>query len=246
VGRLVATYVSVALIWTVLSHYAVDLFHVSYLPAVEGTVFVLVTGAWLYAVLSHAVESIRASRVRLEASEERFRRAVEHAPIGIFIETRGRFQYLNPAALQILGAPSQEQLRDAAVLDRVDPSCRAAEEACLRSVVKERTTAHFVQERWLRLDGAAVDVTVSAVPFARDGEPGALVFFNDVSEQTRGEAERRMIEEQFRQAQKLESVGRLAGGVAHDFNNLLTVISGYTNMVQEDIALEDRLREPPI
>ena len=244
VGRIVATYVSAALVWTVLSHYAADLVHIGYLPAVEGLVFVLVTGAWLYAVLSHAVESIRASRSRLEASEERFRRVVEHAPIGIFIETAGRFQYLNPAALKMLGAAAPEQLRDGQVLDRVDPSCRDAEEARLRSVVTGRATSPFEQEQWLRMDGSPVDVTVSAVPFERDGEAGALVFFNDVSEQTRSEGERRMLEEQFRQAQKLESVGRLAGGVAHDFNNLLMVISGYTQMLREDIALDDRVREP--
>ena len=201
----------------------------------------LVTGAWLYAVLSHALESIRASRRRMAASEERFRRVVEHAPIGIFIETDGRFQYLNPAALKILGASGDRQLRDCPVLDRVDPACRDAEEARLRSVVMERSTALFEQEKWLRLDGSPVDVTVSAVPFERDGEPGALVFFNDVSEQTRSEAERRLLEEQFRQAQKLESVGRLAGGVAHDFNNLLTVISGYTQMLQRGC----RARRPP-
>jgi len=244
VGRIVAAYVSAALLWILASDYAGDLLHVRLLPSVKGTVFVLVTGAWLWAVLSRAVESIRVSRKRLEASEERFRDVVENAPIGIFIEIGGRFQYLNPAALKILGASSDEQLRDGDVLDRVDPACRDAEEARLRNVVTRRATAVFEQEKWLRVDGSAVEVTVSAVPFERDGERGALVFFNDVSEQTRGEGERRLLEEQFRQAQKLESVGRLAGGVAHDFNNLLMVISGYTEMLREDIALDDHYRDP--
>ena len=239
-----ATYISIALAWIVASLYAANLVHFRLLPVAEGVAFVLVTGGWLYGVLSHAVESIRASRRRLVASEERFRRVVEHAPIGIFIETNGRFHYLNPAALKILGASSGQQLRDSAVLDRVDPACRDAEEARLRNVVTERATALFEREKWVRLDGSSLDVAVSAVPFERDGEPGALVFFSDVSEQTRNEAARRLLEDQFRQAQKLESVGRLAGGVAHDFNNLLMIISGYTQMLREDIALDDRLRDP--
>jgi PAS domain S-box-containing protein len=244
VGRLVAAYVSVALAWVVASHYAADLVHYRFLPLAEGAVFVLVTGAWLYAVLSHAVDSIRASRKRLLASEERFRRVVEHAPIGIFIEANGRFHYLNPAAVQILGAFSGQHLRNSAVLDRVDPEYRQAEEARLRSVAAGHATAFFEHEVWVRMDGSPVDVTVSAVPFERDGEPGALVFFNDVSAQTRSEADRRLLEDQFRQSQKLESVGRLAGGVAHDFNNLLMIIAGYSQMLQNDTAIHDHLREP--
>jgi PAS domain S-box-containing protein len=232
------------LVWVVASHYAADLVNSRFLPAAEGAVFVLVTGAWLYAVLSHAVDSIRASRRRLVASEERFRRVVEHAPIGIFIETNGRFHYLNPAAVKILGASSGQQLRDSPVLERVDAEYRDAEEARLRSVVTERATAFFEHELWVRMDGSPVDVTVSAVPFERDGAPGALVFFNDVSEQTRSEAERRLLEDQFRQSQKLESVGRLAGGVAHDFNNLLMIIAGYSQMLQDDTELHDHLRDP--
>jgi PAS domain S-box-containing protein len=244
VGRIVATYIFAALLWILASDYAEDLVHSRILPGVKGTVFVLVTGAWLYIVLSRAVQSIRASRRRLEASEDRFRSVVEHAPIGIFIETGGRFHYLNPAALKILGASEEGQLRDSAVLERVDPADRNAEEARLRSVVAERSTAVFQLEKWLRVDGSPVDVTVSAVPFERDGQPGALVFFNDVSAQIRSEGEKRLLEDQFRQAQKLESVGRLAGGVAHDFNNLLTVISGYTHILQQDDALHAGVRDP--
>jgi PAS domain S-box-containing protein len=244
VGRIVGTYVVVGLLWIVTSDYVAELIPVRILPTLKGSLFVLVTGALLYAVLSHAAESIRTSQSRLVSSEGRFRSVVEHAPIGIFIAIQGRFHYLNPAAVKILGASSEGQLHDCPVLDRVDPQCRDAEEARLRSVVTERAPALFVPEKWVRMDGATVDVAVLAAPFDRDGEAGALVFFTDVSEQTRGEGERRLLEDQFRQAQKLESIGRLAGGVAHDFNNLLTVIAGYSEMLQQDTTAPSSLREP--
>jgi PAS domain S-box-containing protein len=231
-------------LWIVVSDRVAESIPIHYLPTMKGTLFVLVTGALLYAVLSHAAASMRAFQRRLVSSEERFRSVVEHAPVGIFSAIEGRFHYLNPAALKILGASSDAQLRDRPVLDRVDAEFRAAEEARLRSVVIDRGTALFAPETWLRLDGSHVNVAVLAAPFQQDGERGALVFFTDISEQARSQDERRLLEEQFRQAQKLESVGRLAGGVAHDFNNLLTVIAGYSQMLQADTATHRDLLEP--
>lgn len=244
VGRIVGTYVTIGLLWIVTSDYVAESIAVRILPTIKGSLFVLVTGALLYAVLSHAAESIRTSQSRLVASEARFRSVVEHAPVGVFIAIKGRFHYLNPAALKILGASSGGQLHGCAVLDRVDPQCREAEEARLRSVVTERATALFATEKWVRMDGVQMDVAVLAAPFDQDGEAGALVFFTDVSDQTRSEDERRLLEDQFRQAQKLESIGGLAGGVAHDFNNLLTVIAGYSEMLQQDTTVNSSLREP--
>ena len=85
-----------------------------------------------------------------------------------------------------------------------------------------------------RKDGTLVDVFMSGAPVVVNGVQVAFyALYRDISEQKRAEEERRALEDQFRQAQKMEAVGRLAGGVAHDFNNLLMVISGYSEVILE-------------
>ena len=85
-------------------------------------------------------------------------------------------------------------------------------------------------------------VDIAARFFLSDGRKKVLASMRDVSEHVRVEEERRRLEEQLQQSQKLESVGRLAGGVAHDFNNMLGVILGYAEMALEHAPPSHLLR----
>jgi two-component system cell cycle sensor histidine kinase/response regulator CckA len=106
---------------------------------------------------------------------------------------------------------------------------------------------HLVDTTRRRKDGSIVEVSVTLSPI-RDSD-GAIVgvsaIAHDVTEQRRAERAERSLheaEEQLRQAQKLEALGQLAGGVAHDFNNLLSVILGYTSILLDDLGDRDPAR----
>jgi len=171
----------------------------------------------------------------LRHSEARYRSLIQSAVYGIYRgSVDGRFLDVNPALIHMLGYDSAEEILT------LDPK---------REVfVEPAAHAHLMQEfqrtgkldsaevRWKRKDGSAITVRLSGRSAdAADDRDGTLeIIAEDVTE-------RRALEDQFRQAQKMEAVGRLAGGVAHDFNNLLMVVSGYTEVLIEELNENDPL-----
>jgi PAS domain S-box-containing protein len=179
----------------------------------------------------------------LRNSEARYRALFEASADGILIadaETRA-FRYANPAICRFLGYTERE-LTGMSVKDlhrEADlPGVMADFEAQMNGV---KALAQEIPCR--RKDGAIVFADVNASSITLEGRACMLGFFRDVSERRRAEAERGKLQAQLIQAQKMESVGRLAGGVAHDYNNIIGVIIGYTDLAMEKVGAEDPLRE---
>jgi PAS domain S-box-containing protein len=164
------------------------------------------------------------------ASEERFRLLVENAPDAVFVHTSRHFAYLNSAAVRLFGAESADQLIGRPVLERFHPDDHDAVGERMRQLIEEKLPVPSRQEICLRMDGTPVHIEASAIVMNYGGRDGALVFARDISDRIRAEEEQKKLHDQLVQAQKMESVGRLAGGVAHDYNNFLSVIIGYTEL----------------
>lgn len=155
----------------------------------------------------------------LRQSESMFRALFENALDAVLIANdSGAYVDANPAACNLLGLPYNE------VIGRTINAFTEQDDPAEASRMLEQFLKDGVMRGELRLrrsDGDVVEVDFSATANFLPGRHLALL--RDVTE-------RRKLEEQFRQSQKLESVGMLAGGIAHDFNNLLTVIMGYSDL----------------
>ena len=144
------------------------------------------------------------------------------------IDAQGKHTYSNSAVERILGHRPEDIVGSG--LDLVHPEDRPRLEAGWEKWVATRTGWTNVQARWRTRDGQFRHLESSAVPILAPG--GALLGFRgvdrDITERKREEERREHLQLQLAQAQKMESIGRLAGGLAHDFNNLLAVINGYS------------------
>ena len=188
----------------------------------------------LLAVLRRAIERGQLTRA-LRESNQTLEAVVEAAPLAIWVANAdGTVRMWNPAAERIFGWRRDEVIGRPPPVAPLDDGAesRALLERPLRG---EALVAVELQRQ--RKDGAPVDLSVSTAPL-RDvsgGIIGVVALAADITQ-------RKQLEQQLRQAQKLEAIGGLAGGIAHDFNNLLTVIGGRSHIAAMGLEADDPRR----
>jgi two-component system cell cycle sensor histidine kinase/response regulator CckA len=180
--------------------------------------------------------ALRAAQEGLRRSEVNFRSLVTNAPYGICrCDSSGQLLDANPALRAMLGYSSAKEL-----LGKHLGTLYAESQQWFELADHLRSAKPFngLIVEWKRTDGTNVLVRVSGRSVSNgDTDKTFELFAEDVTE-------RRALEQQLRQSQKMEAVGRLAGGIAHDFNNLLMVIYGYSEFLLDRLGPEPALRAP--
>ncbi len=142
------------------------------------------------------------------------------------VHSEEKFVYVNPAAVKLFGANDASELIGKPFLDIVHPDYKEAVHQRILKGMKEGKMLPFMEEKFLRLDGGIVDVAVTSLPIILRGKPAIQVVASDITEQKK-------LRSELLQAQKMQSIGTLAGGVAHDFNNILGIILGYASLLEK-------------
>ncbi len=188
------------------------------------------------------IDKRKQAEARLRESEERYRMAIEHSNDGVTIVKGDAHLYVNNRFVEIFGYDSPEDIIGRPLSIVVHPDDL--------SVVKETTqkrqqgikTPERYEFKGLTKNKETIFLEASATHTVYQGEPVALVYLRDVTGRKNVEAEKSNLEAQLLQAQKMEAIGQLAGGVAHDFNNILTTIIGYGNIIQMRMEKDNPMR----
>lgn len=188
--------------------------------------------------------TLRAENLHRRQAEARYRHLYHNTPVMMYsIDKDMQLINVNDYWLKTMGYNREEVLGRKFIDFLTAESKIYAEQTILPRFFEDRAVDK-VEYQMLKKNGTVIDVLLSAV-IEKDyeGNETSLAFCVDITEQKRSEEDRRKLEVQLRQTQKLEAIGTLAGGIAHDFNNILTPILGYAQLELESASPESSLHK---
>jgi two-component system, cell cycle sensor histidine kinase and response regulator CckA len=172
---------------------------------------------------------------QLIESEERYRTAIENSNDGVAIVKDGHHLYVNKRFIEIFGYGTPEEIIGEPISIIVSPEDRERIQRIHVMRLKGEYAPSHYEFKGVRRNGQSLYVEASATQTTYLGHPVSLVYLRDITE-------RRNLEAQLRQVQKMEAIGQMAGGIAHDFNNILTTLIGYGNLLLMKMARDDPLK----
>jgi PAS domain S-box-containing protein len=179
--------------------------------------------------ISERIKAVEA----LEESEKRYRQVVDNANQGITVAQNGITKFVNPKMTEISGY-SEEEYKSRPFEEFIHPDDREMIVERHRKRIADEDVEHVYPVRIFDKEGKMKWVEIRATLFSWEKEPATLNFITDITDDIQAEEEKKKLEAQLQQAQKMEAIGTLAGGIAHDFNNLLMAIQGRTSLMMLD------------
>ena len=204
----------------------------------------LVDGSILWHGIISDITERKQAEEALRESEERYRQLVEYAPAGIYEAdlTTGRLLSVNEVLCEYSGYTRDELL----ALNPLDLMTEESQKLILQrmaSYAAGEPVPPTVEYKARSKTGREFWISTNAKYFYRAGLPvRATVVAHDITERKRVEEEKRSLEERLQRSEKMEALGQLAGGVAHDLNNVLGILSGYSELLLEEIPEGHRSR----
>jgi len=193
---------------------------------------------------SQVIQAGRAEEAFHE-SEERLRTIMEYANDAIFfVDTRGNIRFFNRKAAELYGYTADEVLGkpySTLVPKRFQEAhCKSMEKYL--SLDESAISGKIVEGMGERKDGSEFFVETSTAILEQRGERYLIAILRDITERKQADEEKKKLETQLYQSQKMEAIGHLTGGIAHDFNNILTAIIGYASLMKMKMKEDDPLR----
>jgi len=178
---------------------------------------------------------------KIRESEERYRNLVELSPDTVAVHCDDRIVFVNTAGARLIGAKNPEELIGKPMMDFIHPHYREMAEGRFREMKEAGKKVPLVEEKFVRLDGAVIDVEVAAIPFTYQGKRGVQVVAHDITGRKQAEREiKKLNEDLIQRAAELEAANReleaFSYSVSHDLRNPVLVIESFSRLLLEKHA----------